>query len=170
MHCTLFYPHLSYFLHFILYGKGNSASLSNLRNKHLAAMLLENFWIQINSKLVFWPKITANLLLLSLVKRLLLLPGAAIIPRVSLILQKSVEALEAQGKCFNVCIIFSKIILKSVGCMDIKKRLHEKIAQRSMGFKRLNGIINTKAADGTVPNTAMKTVCTFPSYNSLLGG
>lgn len=80
MHCTLFYPHLSYFLHFILYGKGNSESLPDLRNKHVAAMLLENFWIQINSKLVFWPKITVNFLLLSLlVELLLLLPETALI-------------------------------------------------------------------------------------------
>lgn len=54
-------------------------------------MLLENFGIQVNSKLVLWPEFTANLLLLS--KRLLLSPGAAVFPRASLIFQERMHSL-----------------------------------------------------------------------------
>lgn len=62
------YSVLSPFKQFSAYhsvSKGKSVSLSSLRNKDLAAMLLENFGIQVNPKLVFWPEFTANLLLLS---------------------------------------------------------------------------------------------------------
>lgn len=78
--------------------KGKSVSLSNLKNKDLAAMLLGNLGIQINSKLLFWPEFTANLLLLS--KRLLLLPGAAIIPCVSSVFQKRMHSPWSPRKMF----------------------------------------------------------------------
>lgn len=136
--------------------KGKSVSLCNFRNKDLAAMLLENFGIQINSKLVFWPEFTANLLLLS--KRLLAFTRSSNYPLC--LLNLSEKNAQLWRPKVNVLMCVLSRWSQSVAWIW-KKKLHENIVQGSTCFKRLSSFTNRNTVVGTILNRAMQLVCAF---------